>query len=74
MVPDGHKCKKVLRGPTAGLPFLRGKPTMKLWSALRLTPRADLALPVVSATGRAFYLRPMVLGLMTPNPPASANR
>ena len=32
-----------------GLPFCGSKPIIALWSALRLTPRADLALSVVNS-------------------------
>src|SRR5205807_2476503 len=43
-----------------GLPFLRSKPIMEFWSALRLAPRADLA-PLVARNyrrGRLFASGP----------------
>lgn len=43
-----------------GLPFPRGEPIMFLRSALRLTPRADLAPFSVSAEGGAFSFRPRI--------------
>jgi hypothetical protein len=41
-----------------GLPFCGSKPIMDLRSALRLTPRADLAPSSVSADGGAYFLSP----------------
>lgn len=43
--------------------FLRGKPIIALRSALRLTPRADLAPFSVDAEGGAFLLHPYSVSL-----------